>query len=152
MKKSVIFLLLLITIPLVLADGLLVRTNAEPTSEFYLALGDDLYEHDQKELALQVYEKGLSIDSEHKLLRNNAAYLAYELQDYDKAITHFTVLTNYNTAKFWYDLAIVEVEQFRKEGIGSLETALEHYEQAANINPEYAYVQENTEVLRNILA
>jgi len=153
-KKAGLFLLILLVPALVLGVTLII-TNKPLTkndAELHYITGNVLYKQSDYEKAITSFEKAVSINPLHEEALNNLAFLYNKLGDYKKAAAHLAELVNIDPTNpsYHYDYAInlvMNIKKTKQGEIQEIETALEEFSIADQLEPGFLNAKENIEFL-----
>ena len=162
MKKKIVLItsiiILIIIAGIAWGTGIIVKTTNKDFRKdpnFYKALGNYYAEQEEYEQAALAYETCLLL-GEDPVVRNNLAVIYNKQGKYTQAIYHLRelIITEPANPGYHYDLAINLVDRFRNTAepdIKDLQQALAEYEKTNELEPGYAHVQENIDVLQRVL-
>ena len=158
MKRKIIFFIaaLLIVPALVLGAGILIGSSTvDKDAENHFITGNILYKQSEYENAIKSYKKAVDINPLHEQAHSNLAYLYNKLEDYNKAAEHLAELIKINPANpsYHYDYAVnlmLNIKKTKKGEIEEIESALEEFKTAQNLELGYLHAKENVEFLTNM--
>lgn len=114
-------------------------------------IGYYAYERGEYDLAQRLFQTAIANDPNYLKARENLAVLFHEQGMYDEAANELQALTRLeeDNAQYWYDLGVNLIANFRfgTRQIEDFHAGIRAYENAAQLNQDYAQVQENLAVL-----
>ncbi|KYK26747.1 hypothetical protein AYK26_04710 [Euryarchaeota archaeon SM23-78] len=157
MKKTILFLLLILVPALVLGATLIITNQplTQEDAELYYITGNAFYKQNDYEAAIKNYKKAVSINPLYEEAHNNLAFLYNKLGDYKKAAYHLAELIKINPANpsYHYDYAInlvLNIKKTKKGEIEDIETALHECSIAESLEPGYSHAKENIAFLEGM--
>ena len=116
-------------------------------------IGYFAYEQGEFELAQRLFERAIELDKNYEHARNSLAVLYHEQEQYADAARQLDALLQIDNqnVQYWYDLGVNLIAEFREHNeVENFYYGLAAYEQAELLDADYAYLQENLQVLYSL--
>lgn len=147
MKRSII-VLAFVFIAAIAASSFAATELKDPVA--VQNIGFYAYEQGELELAEKLFNKAIELNPEYEHARMDLAVLLHEQGRYVEAVKQLDALIQIDDSnpQYWYDMAVNLIAEFREhDEVENFYYGIEAYEKAAEIDDDYAHVQENLEVL-----